>query len=153
MKTFQMKKKREYKALVKLNDSTMWITGNDNYDLSTEFITIDGSTKGMDLPFIIQKHCMVIFKPNFVLIIGGTYKVGYKQEYKSQRTWIVDIENDFNVTDGPLLNEGRILHTCGTIKDNWGYVLAVVSSEQTVEILNTTIMEEWEYGKIVLPSL
>ena len=153
IKTIKMKKNRLEKAIVKLNDSTMWITGNNGYDSSTEFITINGSTKGIDFPFAINRHCMVKYKPNFVLMIGGFYKKDDVYEYNTRRTWIVDIENDFNITDGPFLKEGRMQHSCGTTKDIWGNVLAVVSSGQTVEILNTTTMEEWEYGEIILIML
>ena len=31
---------------------------------STEFVTVNGSKKGIDLPFIVTDHCMVMFEPN-----------------------------------------------------------------------------------------
>ena len=59
---------KNYASSVKLNDSTMFITGgyvNAEYGSldpkSTEFITINGSQKGLYLPMEIEEHCMIMY--------------------------------------------------------------------------------------------
>ena len=145
--TFKMiESEREWASSVKLNDTTMWITGG--YDTSsTELVTVNGTTRGIDLPFTIERHCTVMIGPSTAFLIGG------KQNgtWTSDKTWIVDIDNDFQVAEGPLLNNGREDHWCGAMKDESGdIVIAVVGgqSEHSVEFLNTNVMDKWIYGKL-----
>ena len=141
VKTFKTKYDHFMPASIKLNDSTLWITNRQGH---TEFITADSSEKGISLPFEISRHCMVMLEPNHIIMIGGQYNF----EYKTKKTWIIDTENEYNITDGPLLNEGRVSPTCGKLKDEFGNVLVVVTSEKSVEILNTTLMNEWIPGEL-----
>ena len=82
---------RKYEAAIKLNQSMMWITGGTK-SRTTEFVTINSSKKGITLPFEISYHCMIMFKKDFILLIGGKYRGnGYwDQEDYSTRTWIID---------------------------------------------------------------
>ena len=124
-----MNVRRSNKALVKINDSTMWITGGKTGEISTEFITLDGSKKGDDLPFDIEYHCMVKYDPKHILMIGGNYRLqGGKRVVATNKTWIIDTEQNFNVTEGPQLNQGRNSHYCGKLKDSYGNVIIVVVS-------------------------
>ena len=48
--------------------------------------------------------------------------IGGKQDYHSgsDKTWIVSVEDGFNLTAGPTLNTGRSFHSCGKLKDEYG---------------------------------
>ena len=125
----EMNVRRSNKALVNLNDSTMWITGGNTREMSTEFISLNGSKKGDNLPFGIEYHCMVKYNPKHILMIGGNYRMqGGKNVVATSKTWIIDTEQNFNITEGPQLNQGRNFHYCGKIKDAFGNVLIVVIS-------------------------
>ena len=140
---------------VRLNESTMLVTGG--YDQSlytqvswTEFITANGMIPGNYLPITIAKHCMVQEMEGVVYLIGGNQDQGI---WESPKTWIVELDaasNDFQVYEGPTLNEGREGHSCGTIKDKYGNVIIVVAGGQgkkSVEYLNTTnyIYPNWNW--------
>ena len=142
---------RIWAASVKLNQSTMWITGgvDSEYEIlkSSEFVTIKGSTKGPNLLYPIQTHCIVQYKPNGFLLIGGDTGYGI-----TKRIWIIEQKNEFNITEGPYLNYGRTLPSCGTVKDEFENVLIIVAGggEDSIEILNTTTMTKWITGKTLI---
>ena len=134
---------------IKLNQTTIWITGgkdsNSNKLNLTEFVTVNGSTSGVNLPFRVFGHCMVQYKPDAILLIGGKQN----SNLFSDRTWIIDPTNGFNITEGPVLKERRKYHSCGTVKDELGNVHVIVAGGykmDSVEILNTTLMKEWVTG-------
>ena len=140
-------KGRQFASSLRLNASTMWIVGgrDEGYDLkSSEFITVDGSTPGINLPFTVLGHCVIQYKANALLLIGGD-----QNEYWNKNTWIIDPTNGFNLTKGPRLNQGRTYHSCGKMKDKYGNILIVVAggnSLNSVEILNTKSMNTWIEG-------
>ena len=148
--TFNMSaNSRLFASSVKLNKSIMWITGG--YDVnnivlsSTEFVTVNGSTAGVNLPFTVYDHCMVQYQQDAILLIGGTQN---RKQY-SGKTWIIDTINGFNITEGPDLKQGRRSHSCGKMKDEYGNVLVIVAGGydmDSVEVLNTTLMKEWVKG-------
>ena len=78
--------------------------------------------------------------------------IGGKQngEWDSDKTWIIDPKNGFNIAEGPSLKEGRQYHSCGKMEDVYGNVLVIVAGGDgwmdSVEILNTTLMKEWVEG-------
>ena len=140
---------------VRLNESTMLVTGGYDQLLYTqvswtEFITANGMIPGNYLPITIAKHCMVQEMEGVVYLIGGNQDQGI---WESPKTWIVELDaasNDFQVYEGPTLNEGREGHSCGTIKDKYGNVIIVVAGGQgkkSVEYLNTTdyIYPNWNW--------
>ena len=154
-KTIDLQEKgRNLASYVKLNESVLWITGGKDKDWSylssTELITLDGSIKGIELPMTFYAHCMVMYKPGKMIIIGG--KQGYHSG--SDKTWIVSVEDGFNLTAGPTLNTGRSFHSCGKLKDEYGNVLIMVAGglTNTVEYLNASTMENWVYGKTLCNS-
>ena len=140
---------RVYASSIKLDQSTLWITGgfdsNTNHLKSTENVAVSGSTSGVNLPFTVWGHCMVQFQPDAILLIGGTKNgIAY-----SDKTWIIDPTSGFNITAGPSLKQGRIHHSCGKMKDDFGNVLVIVAGGEgmdSVEVLNTTLMKEWVKG-------
>ena len=146
IESFKMIENERTKASsVKLNETTMWITGGNGL-YSTEFATISGSTKGIDLPFTISRHCMVKLESNVIFLIGGTQN----DSSYSDKTWIIDMDNDFNLREGPLLNEGRKYPLCSQLKDDFGHDIIVVvagNSGDTIEFLNVTLMDKWMYGR------
>ena len=139
---------RKYASSIKLNDSHLWITGgyHEIYPYqtqnSTEIINIKGSQKGINLPFSAYGHCMVKYSQNKALLIGGVQN----KSRRSDKTWIIDLI-DFNFAEGPSLIKGRQKHVCGKMNDEFGNEVIVAVGgqyENTVEILNTTLMDEWK---------
>ena len=137
---------------VKLNESTMWITGGYDPTIqsfsqhlnSTELVTINGTTAGISMPITAIGHCMVQYKPNKILLIGGL------QNYAiMDKTWIIDTSNAFDMKEGPVLNVGRYFHFCGKAKDKYGNVIVFVAGGYvaSTEFLNTTTMKEWIKGR------
>ena len=91
--SFQMiLKGRVHASSVKLNHTTMWITGGRYYNVenTTEYVTANKATKGIDLPFAVEEHCMVKLEPNIFLLIGGRLN-GIPAP--SKKTWIINIIN------------------------------------------------------------
>ena len=147
------------KAMIKLNDSTFWVTGGGTNNFETEFITETGSAFGPWLPLVdhgingIEKHCMVLFEPNRIFMIGGTFRKKYlfKATYK---TWIIDIANNFTAKEGPRLKKGRNFPNCGKMRDEFGNTIVVVVGgndknmrfTDSVEFINATLMDKWAYG-------
>ena len=141
---------RSYASSIKLNQSTLWITGGYDSHLndlnSTEFVTVNGTTFGVELPITVHGHCMVQYQSDTILLIGGKQN----GEWDSDMTWIIDLKNGFDFTEGPSLKEGRMYHSCGTMEDEYGNVLVIVAGGdvwmEPVEVLNTTLMKEWVEG-------
>ena len=141
---------RAFASFVKLNQSTMWITGGFNLywqDLmSTLLVTVNGSKNDESLPIHFQGHCIVHYKPSSILIIGGQQD-GVE---KSKRTWIVDVNNRSSLIEGPFLNKGRQHFSCDKVVDRFGHSLILVvggEDEDTMEVLNATEMKGWTFGK------
>ena len=139
---------RKYASLIKLNESHLWITGGNTYPWqeksSTEIININGAQMGINLPFTVYNHCMLKFSQNKALLIGGNQN----ETTRSQKTWIIDLV-DFNFTEGPSLIKGRQRHVCGKLNDEFGNEIIVVVGgkyENSVEVLNATLIDEWKLG-------
>ena len=151
-KSFQMiEKGRVGASSVLLNATTMWITGgkNDGTALSsTEYVTLDGSTKGINLPFTVSGHCMVKLDETVILLVGGE-----QDEKISEKTYVINVTNEFDITEGPSLNRTRSNHGCGILKDEFGNEIVVVvggNSVKEVELLNISLIEEWSFGKLII---
>ena len=140
---------RAFATNVKLNQSTMWITGgvdsNWNFLTTTTLVTTTASIEDVSLPFSAIGHCMVEIAPEKVMLIGGMQD----GTPNSDKSWIIDINIRSETIPGPSLKEGRQGHSCGTIKDDFGHAIVIVTggeSKDTTEFLNTTSMSEWIYG-------
>ena len=141
---------RIFGSSVKLNNSAMWITGglDKNWEnlMSTILVTTNGSKMDVNLPISFESHCMVYFKENSILMIGGIQD-GME---KSKKTWIINTNNRSNLIEGPSLNKGRHHFSCDKVEDRYGNTLILVIGgeyEDTMEILNTTEMLKWTFGK------
>ena len=130
----------------------LWIVGGyEHEDLNTtEFVYIDKeSAPGPTLDFIIAHHCMAKFSENAIYIIGG------KQDGEiSNQVWIADPTNGFKITKGPSLNEGRYFMSCEVYQDAGvkkilvaGGINSTKNDTDTVEILDPSSSNNWEFGK------
>ena len=84
-KTFPMSVNgRRSASSIRLNASTIWITGGTNNDYfflkSTELVTVNGSTPAIKMPFGIAGHCMIKYKTNEILSIGGDHSRDQENE-------------------------------------------------------------------------
>ena len=153
---FNMTMKRYAASAISLNESTMWIVGGHDGNIdsfTSEFITLNQSTKGPDLPFSYSLGCMVY--SNFKM-----YLIGGKQNGSiSSEVWIMDISEEFQIIKGPSLNVARNTHSCGAITDNQENNFIVVSGGKndsgstldSVEILKLTLSTaSWIFGKICI---
>ena len=120
----EMIEKREGAASVALGQNTLWIVGGSNEwnDLSsTEFIKLgQPSVKGPKLPFRISGHSMIQYDEKSIYIIGG-----FRNDSTSNKTWIVDPTNEFQITEGPSLNNGRKYYGCAKMTINRRTILVV----------------------------
>ena len=141
---------RMFASLIELNQSTLWVTGGTDAFFgplaSTELVTANTTTPDVNLPFTVSGHCMVRFSHDAFMLIGGNQD-GVSNSVK---TWIIDVNNRFNIGEGPSLNEGRETDSCGIMYDDYGHALIIVVGGLnilSVEILNTTIPSKWTQGK------
>ena len=148
----KMIKKREGAACVAVDQNKLWIVGGRDeqfIDLkSTEFIKLgQPSVKGPDLPFIMSVHSMIQYDEKSIYIIGG-----YQNNSISNKTWIVDPTNGFQIREGPSLNKARNGQSCAKMTIN-GRTLLVVAGGfgddgrlDSVEILDPSENNIWTQG-------
>ena len=116
---------------------TLWITGGrsshggDNFPMdSTEFLNLIGPDAGLSskdgpkLPVGLLSHCLVILEKSDntvkAIVIGG--KSAEQTEYAEARTWHMDDVNPDGLNNndwiqGPVLDYGRVSHSCGLLLD------------------------------------
>ena len=121
----KMLEKRIFPASVALNQRNLWIVGGycikASTESSTEFIELgQPSVKGPDMPFTIHSHSMIQYDEETIYIIGGV-----QNNSLSNKTWIVDPKNGFQVREGPSLNEERYKHCCVKMTLNGRTILVV----------------------------
>ena len=150
----KMIEKRYAAASVALDPCTLWIVGGSlkncgiprlNNLSSTEFIKLgQPSVKGPDLPFTITSHSMTQYDEKSIYIIGG-----WQNGLSSNKTWIVDPSNGFQITEGPSLKNKRIRHGCAKMIFNGRAILVVTGgfgAEDSVEILDPSENNVWIPG-------
>jgi len=140
------------------NEEYMWVVGGfEDVDLSsTEFVYTDKPAKaGPKLDFVVAHHCMVQTADDAVYIVAG------KQEgAMTNKVWIVDPTNNFQVKEGPSLKADRYFHSCAAMKDEeTGAVKIVVAGgfgshgpTASVEILDTSSADNTWVAGPSLPS-
>ena len=138
---------------VVLNKSKLWITGGiqrRSSTNSTEIISLDQPpVPGPDLPFTVYGHSMVLVDSTTIYLIGGC-----QNGQESNKTWIIDPTNDFQVKEGPSLNISRVGPSCSKMKIHGNIFLVVAGGSNyhgnagdTVELLDTTCPEQgWKMG-------
>ena len=86
---------------------------------------------------------------------GQIYIIGGDQNgsFPSKKTWIVDPTNEFQIKEGPTLNEARRCHGCAKMTLNGRTILVVAGGEgedyktlDSVEILDPSANNVWTPG-------
>ena len=148
---------RNNMSSIVLNKSKIYITGgNGGLPLplrclkSTEIHSLDQPpVPGPDLPFIVDGHSMVMVDPKTIYLIGGT-----QNGQTSNKTWIIDPTNDFQIKVGPSLNIARYCHSCSKMRIGGRIFLVAAGGMNSshgkvdsVEVLDTTCPEQgWKMG-------
>ena len=93
---------------------------------------------------------MVLVDPTTIYLIAG-----FQNEQKSNKTWIINPSNNFQIRMGPPLNIARWKHSCSKMKIE-GRIFLVVAGGATfgsvalldsVELLDTAFPEQgWKMG-------
>ena len=102
---------------------------------------------------------MIYYDPNTIFLIGGI-----QNGVISNKTWIINPNQDFQMREGPTLKVERWGHSCGKMICKDGNIVIVVAGGisdnhheerhergmlQNVEILNPTSDKGWEYGMLL----
>ena len=91
---------------------------------------------------------MIQYNATSIYIIGGL-----QNGSNSEKTWIIDPSNNFQIRQGPSLNVGRISHSCGKMKISGKTFLVVAGGFglngclDSVELLNPLTDHGWIIGK------
>ena len=140
---------RRYAASIVLHDNTLWVTGGvdgGGEDLvSTEYVTVTGTTLGPDLPIALYYHAMVAINRTCTMVIGGRSNGSYASTFfydRNEGEWIT----------GPSLMQGRYGHAAGIVTDEGTdeHFVAVTGGNYDVYLNSTEILQdgEWVQGKI-----
>ena len=119
-----------------LNESKIWITrgisifgknGNNNPgNNSTEIISLDQPpVQGPDLPFKVRDHSMVLVNPTTIYLIGG-----FQNCQVSNKTWIINPTNNFQIKVGPSLNTARSCHSCSKMQIIFFFLVVVGGKDE-----------------------
>jgi hypothetical protein len=87
---------------------------------------------------------MIQYDEKSIYIIGGDQNGSI-----SNKTWIVDPTNEFQITEGPSLNKGRAYHGCAKMTLNGRTILVVAGgfgALDSVEILDPLGNNVWTQG-------
>ena len=87
---------------------------------------------------------MIQYDEKSIYIIGG-----FQNGSISNKTWIVDPTNEFQITEGPSLNKGRDSHGCAKMTLNGRTILVVAGgfgAMDSVEILDPLGNNVWTQG-------
>jgi hypothetical protein len=113
--TIKLTQPRSNAASVVLNGNTSWMTGgvlDENVKTkSTEFVELNATRPGPDLPVEVSFHCLVPLNDTTVLLIGGYQQGGPR----SKDTFFYNIDHQ-TWTEGPKLLSGRSDHSCALFK-------------------------------------
>ena len=149
-----MFEERWHAASVNLNESMIFIVGglgSGSSRSTSVFITLEQPPiKGPDLNISVVGHCMIQYNESSIYLIGG--RQGESDE--TNKTWIINPNNDFKFEEGPPLNFGRETHSCGKFKKNGKTLLIVAGGyywndmyfRDTVEILDPLTNQGWTLG-------
>ena len=148
-----MSVKRKYAASLVIDKRKLWITGGlntdtDSYLVSSEFITLEGSKAGPELPIPIDSHALVAIDNTLSLLIGGRTTGGVT----TQTTHYFDHQGH-NWIQGPDLMQGRRDHAAGIVTDEvtTEKLVIVTGGEYNGIYLDSTEMlinQQWNQGTI-----
>ena len=148
-----MTAKRQYAASLVINGASLWITGgwsSDTYSTfaSSEYITLEGSIPGPEMPIPLDLHALVAINKTVAMLIGGytylsvTLPTVYYFEHEGK-----------NWSQGPDLMQARRGHAAGIVTDETMYdeFVIVTGGEYNGILLDSTevlIDNQWHQGKI-----
>jgi hypothetical protein len=148
-----MSAKRKYAASLVINGASLWITGGFSLDTdsrlaSSEYITLEGSIPGPDMPIPVDVHALVAINKTCSLIIGGrtnglvTLPTVYYFEHEG-KIW----------SQGPDLIQARRSHAAGLVTDETTFdefVIVTGGEYNGIKLDSTEILidNQWNLGKI-----
>jgi hypothetical protein len=142
---------RYFAASIVLNDNTLWVTGGLNVGgvlASTEYVTINRTLSGPDLPTALYRHAMVAINSSCSMVIGGYNEYQPLQNKYSASTFYYDhIKGKWS--NGPSLINERSGLVAGIVTDevtNENFVLVTSNNKSSTEILQDG---KWVQGKII----
>ena len=151
-----LQERRNSSGLV-VNKAQLWVAGGgilgeENYTTSTEFISVDKPPiKGPELPFVFNYHTtMIQVDPKTIYLIGGFQStINNGMMGASNKTWIVNPKNNYEITEGPYLNEARYCLSSAMIQLNGrAHIVLLDTDKAEVELLDTTSSNlSWTLGK------
>ena len=148
-----MSAKRIYAASLVIDKKKLWITGGFNSDTyrlaSSEYVTLQGSEPGPNLPIPIDSHALVAIDTTLSLLIGGRNI----ENAPIQTTHYFD-HQAHNWIQGPDLMQAREDHAAGVVTDEvtteklvivtGGYNGNGILLDSTEILFNN----QWNHGKI-----
>ena len=148
-----MTAKRAHAASLVINGASLWITGGWSSDTDTtlatsEYITLEGSIPGPDMPIPIDSHALVAINKTFSMLISG----GETGSVTLPTVYYFEHEGE-NWSQGPDLIQARRAHAAGLVTDEITYDESVIvtGGEYNGIVLDSTeilIDNQWYLGKI-----
>ena len=147
-----MSVKRNNAASLVIDKTKLWITGGWSSDTgrlaSSEFITLEGSELGPELPNPIHSHALVAIDNTLSILIGGSIS----GNVVIPTTHYFDHQGHIWI-QGPDLMQGRTGHAAGTVTDQvtTEKLVIVTGGEINGIALDSTeiqINKQWNQGKM-----
>ena len=148
----KMLAKRAFAASIVLNGDTLWISGgcdgnNGLIHASSEFIHLDNTILGPELPRPSYRHAMVRIASDLTMVIGG---LSSNETNGSNRTYYFD-HNAQTWIDGPILLIERHAHAASAIIDVVTKETIVIVtggfSNQSLDSTEILLDDKWTRGK------
>ena len=148
-----MSTKRMYAASLVIDKTKLWVTGGWNADTgnflaSSEYITLEGSEPGPDLPMsIIALHALVAIDNTLSMLIGGR-----SESVETQTTHYFDHQGH-NWIQGPDLMQARGGHAAGIVTDEMTtekLVIVTGGEYNSIKLHSTEMLfhNQWNQGKM-----
>ena len=149
----QMSAKRQFAASLVIDKTKLWITGGWSSDTgwssaTSEYITLEGSEPGPDLPIPTDSHALVAIDNTLSLLIGGSDI----ENAPIQTTHYFD-HQAHNWIQGPDLMQAREDHAAGVVTDEVTtekLVIVTGGGHNGIRLDSTEILfnSQWNQGKI-----
>ena len=146
-----MSAKRQYAASLVIDKTKLWITGGvylDDNLASSEYITLEGTEPGPELPTTIDSHALVAVDDTLSMLIGG-----YTNESVATQTTHYFDHQSHNWIQGPDLMQARWGHAAGIVTDqvtNEELVIVTGGDRNGISLDSTEMLfnNQWHQGKI-----